>query len=175
MINEVYLISSLPALSFGKAPPITINEFTTMAHAELTQKNCKVLGEIDLQNIDGNGNGTSSLAGKIYPLLEELQQELAGIRQAKSQGQTAKTDLLPASVLKANPLEREIQIMQCLWETLDDSAQGKTFTMHEVLVYKLKLQLLHRLHSFDTDKGASVLASIVNETENSLKPWAKSK
>ena len=61
---------------------------------------------------------------------------------------------------------REEQIMQWQWEELDTIEAGKTFTFTEVVVYKLKLQIIIRLHSFDKEKGAQVLSSVVNPSKN---------
>ena len=93
---------------------------------------------------------------------EDLQKEITRIREARIRNEKAGTGLLPASVLEANPLDRELQIMQWQWEKLEDIQAGKAFTLDEVIVYKLKLELLFRLQSFNVERGTAVLDSVVN-------------
>jgi hypothetical protein len=56
--------------------------------------------------------------------------------------------------------------MQWLWEKLDAIAAGNTFTLSEVIVYKLQLQLLKRLQSFTAERGINVLESVINPVDN---------
>jgi hypothetical protein len=58
--------------------------------------------------------------------------------------------------------------MQWQWEELDSIVSGKAFTLTEIMVYKLKLQILWRLDSFNSDKGAQVLASVVDPSKKQM-------
>jgi hypothetical protein len=91
-----------------------------------------------------------------------LLKDISEIRDSRTENRPAKLALLPGSVLEANPLDREVQIMQWQWENLDAVIAGKSFTLAEVIVYKLKLQLLFRMHSFSKERGIHVLDSVVN-------------
>jgi hypothetical protein len=99
-------------------------------------------------------------------MMEDLQKDLTEIRKARTENKQTLPANLPASLLEANPLDREIQIMQWLWEKLDAIAAGKTFTLSEVIVYKLQLQLLKRLQSFTAERGINVLESVINPVDN---------
>jgi len=163
MLNEVYLMCSLPSLSFGQSPPIKLEEFTSIAKSQLSAKSYKMLEHVSIQYMENN-----SKKGKlksVTALLDDLQQDLSEIRKARAQNRQPRPAQLPGSVLEANPLDREKQIMQWQWEKLDAIESGKTFTFNEVIVYKLKLQLLWRLHSFNAERGAQVLASVVHPAE----------
>ena len=48
MLNEVYLMSSLPSLSFGQTPPISMEEFGDMAKSELSARSFKVLEKVNM-------------------------------------------------------------------------------------------------------------------------------
>ena len=74
----------------------------------------------------------------------------------------ARLNLLPGTVLEANPLDREMEIIHWQWDYLDALVASKSFTLSEVIVYKLKLQLLFRMHSFSKERGVKVLDSVVN-------------
>ncbi len=161
MSNMVYLMTSLPSLSLGEAPPITIDEFNDDAKRELSSRHFKALQSVDIQKLEAKVG-----VKNISSLLETIKEDLSEVRTAKAQSRQAKPERLPLSALKGNPLEREMNIMQWQWEELQDIEAGKTFTLTEVLVYKLKLQLVERLYSFNKVKGAEVLASVVNPGKN---------
>ncbi|MGQ1911198.1 DUF2764 family protein [Marinifilum sp. RC60d5] len=162
MSNMVYLMSSLPSLTFGHIPPISLSEFNNDAKNQLSAKQFRMLEALDIVGIKGNDNaGLKS----VNSMLESVNRDLSEVRKAKMQNRQPTLDRLPVSVTSGNPLEREKQIMKYVWEELDSIESGKTFTMTEVMVYKLKLQILCRINSFDLKRGAEVLASVVNPTK----------
>lgn len=162
MSNLVYLMTSLPSLTFGQVPPISIDEFNRDAKSQLSARHFKIVESIGIQLMDAKKGGMRN----VVALLNDVQQDLSEIRNAKVQKRQPQLERLPKTVLSGNPLLREEQIMQWQWEELDTIEAGKTFTLTEVLVYKLKLQIISRLHSFDKEKGAQVLASVVNPSKN---------
>lgn len=158
----VYLMTSLPSLIFGQVPPILIDEFNQDAKRQLSARHFKILNSVDIQKMDATKGGLKD----VNSLINDVQQDFFEIRNAKAQKRQPKLERLPKTVMTGNPLVREEKIMQWQWEELDTIESGKTFTLTEVLVYKLKLQILSRLHSFDEDKGAEVLASVVDPSKN---------
>lgn len=161
MSNMVYLMTSLPSLSLGEAPPITIDEFNDDAKRQLSSRHFKALQSADIQKLDSKVGVKS-----ISSLINSIKEDLSEVRAAKAQNRQAKPERMPNSLLRGNPMEREMNILQWQWEELQDIEAGKTFTLTEVLVYKLKLQLVERLYSFNEIKGAEVLASVVNPAKN---------
>lgn len=162
MSNMVYLMTSLPSLTFGQVPPISMDAFNEDAKSQLSAKHFKTLNLVDLHLLNSKKGGLKSVAA----LVNDVKHDLAEVRNAKVQNRTAKFERLPKAVLTGDPLQREEKIMKWQWEELDTMEAGKTFTLTEVVVYKLKLQILLRLHSFDKEKGAQVLASVVNPSKN---------
>ncbi len=163
MSNLVYLMCSLPSLKFGQVPPITIDEFTNDAKEQLSAKHFKQLELVDIyQAADLEGKvGLKS----IGIMLGELQEDITEIRTAKAQKRTPNLDRLPQTVVNANPLEREKLIMRWQWEELNTIQAGEVFTLTEVMVYKLQLQILNRLNSFNKESGSKILASVVNPSK----------
>lgn len=157
----VYLMTSLPSLSLGDAPPLTIDEFNDEAKSQLSARHFKALQSLDIQKLNSKVGVKS-----ISSLINSIREDLSEVRAAKAQNRQPKPERLPQNALRGNPLEREMNIMQWQWEELQDIEAGKTFTLTEVLVYKLKLQLVERLYSFNNRKGAEVLASVVNPAKN---------
>lgn len=158
MLSEVYLMCSLPSLSFGQSPPITIEEFKDMARSQLSAKKYRMLEQMSMQDMEEEGR-KPSLKG-VKDMLEKLKMDLIEIRKARAARRQPKPDHLPGSVLEANPLDRELQIMLWQWEKLDNIAVGKNYTLADVIVYKMKLQLLFRIQSFRAERGAAVMASV---------------
>ena len=161
MSNMVYLMTSLPSLTFGQVPPISMDEFKDDAKKQLSKRHYKVLESVDIQKLK-----TNSGKKNIALLLKEVQKDLSEAREAKAENRQAKLGRLPKNVFVGNPLEREKKIMQWQWDELTDIEAGKTFSLTEVLVYKLKLQILDRMNSFDDEKGTQVIESVVNPAKN---------
>ncbi len=159
MSNMVYLLCSLPSLTFGQAPPISFEEFYSDSQKQLSSRHLEMLEEVSIRSINPAAKGKLK---SISQLNTGLQNDLGEIRKAKVEKRHANLAHLPKAVNELNPLEREKQIMQWLWEELNDLEAGSTFSIINVLVYKLKLQILIRMNSFDQEEGAKVLASVVN-------------
>ena len=138
-------------------------EFRDMAESELSARSFKVLEKVNMQGMDGKGRKTKLKS--VNKMHLDLLKDISEIRDSRTEKRPAKLALLPDSVLEANPLDREMEIMQWQWENLDAIVASKSFTLTEVIVYKLKLQLLFRIHSFSTERGVSVLDSVVNPTK----------
>lgn len=168
MLNAVYLMCSLPSLSFGKAPSISLDEFNDMARTQLTTNEMLVLQSIDIRNVTSEAKGDIQ---HIASMVDDLGHDLAEIRKAISQNRTPRLMVLPPKIIALNPLEREQQIMQWQWDKLDILESGKTFTFTQVVIYKLKLQILCRLNSFNETMGAEVLASVVSPSLKTEEQW----
>lgn len=163
MSNMVYLICSLPSLTFGQVPPISLDDFTVDAKNQLSKKHFALVEEANIQKMDRKKE-KGKLAG-VATIMNDLQQDVSEIRDAKSQKRNPNLARLPKAITGANPLERERLILQWQWEELDTVESGETFTLIQVIVYKLKLQILCRLHSFDVERGSQVLASVINPSQ----------
>jgi hypothetical protein len=158
MSNVVYLISSLPALTFGQSPPISLDTFHCEAEEQLSPDNFKTLRELDLRN------NTLTEHGKLKNFVELIEQQRADLLEIRNAGENERSPeilTLSKSLLKKNPLEREKSIMEWQWDQLTNIDSVESFTLTEVFVYKLKLQILHRLSSFNEEKGMEILKSVI--------------
>ncbi|MCL3782198.1 DUF2764 family protein [Prolixibacteraceae bacterium JC049] len=162
MSSMVYLMTSLPSLTFGQVPPISIDEFNHDAKSQLSARHYRLLESVDIQKMNESEVKESSIAS----LFSELQEDLTEIRNARTEKRQPSLGRLPKAVISGNPLQREENIIKWQWEELDTIEVGKTFTFTEVLVYKLKLQLLIRMNSFNEARGAEILASVVDPQKN---------
>jgi len=158
MLSEVYLMCSLPSLSFGQSPPITFEEFNDMARSQLSAKQYRMLEQMSMQEMGEEGR--KPRLKSVKDMLEGLKKDLMEIREARAVRRQPKPEQLPESVLEKNPLDRELQILLWQWEKLDAMVVGKNFTLADVIVYKMKLQLLFRIQSFKPERGEAVMASV---------------
>lgn len=169
MPNLIYLICSLPSLSFGQRPPISLKEFKEDAKKQLSDNQFQ---RLELTNIRGTEEDwEKGKLGKIGDMLNELQQDRIELRNSRRQHRTPEMINLDKKIVELNPLEREKHIMQWVWEVLDDIESNNTFSFTAVMVYKMKLQILHRLNSFDAERGAKLLEAVVNPTKNEKEGW----
>lgn len=169
MSNLIYLITGLPSLSFGQRPPITLREFKEDAKKQLSDNHFQ---RLELTSIRGSEEDwEKGRLGKIGNMLKELQQDRIELRNSRRQHRSPKMINLDKKIVELNPLEREKRIMQWVWEELDDIESGKTFSFTELMVYKLKLEILLRLNSFNAERGAKLLAAVVNPTINEKEEW----
>lgn len=163
MASLVYLVSSIPALSFGQEPPISMEAFLDDARRELSSNQFQSLEKLDLQQIS-----EIKVSGKLRQFIKsigELNTDIAEIRNAREQGRSPGLTTLTSVFMDKNPLEREKHLMRWQWDELTNIEADQHFTLTQVLVYKLKLQILYRLHSFDQQKGEEVLNSIIDPSK----------
>lgn len=163
MSNLVYLISSLPNLNFGQIPPMSLDSFHDDAKAQLSSKHFEELHKCDLKNIAETD--TKSLK-TFNEIVSQLNADFKEIRKAKRNEQVPALAILSKNELEKNPLEREKGIMKMQWDELTGIDSSETFSFTELLVYKLKLQILHRLNSFNTEKGLEILDKVVEPSMN---------
>ncbi|MRT92963.1 DUF2764 family protein [Ancylomarina sp. 16SWW S1-10-2] len=156
----VYLTCSLPTLYYNQIAPITLSEFYEEASSQLSIKNFEKLKQTDLQQV--NARSLQARMNSFWELNESLKADVAEIRKVRQSKQLPNVHTLPKSFADKNPLEREKSLLKIQWDALTDLEFGETFSFTGVLVYKLKLQILERLASFDAKKGRLVLESIVN-------------
>ncbi|MFW6227575.1 MAG: DUF2764 family protein [Bacteroidota bacterium] len=159
MSNVVYLISSLPSLTYGQPAPISLESFMLQASFQLSESTFKKLENLDVRKLSrakDYGNLSSAIS-----LSEDIEADKLEIRSAKRQSRTPNIITLPDKIMEKNPLELEKYLMKILWDELDSIDDMEHFTATEVFVYKLKLQILERLDSFDKEKGLEILDKVV--------------
>lgn len=163
MGSLVYLISSIPALNFDQTPPISMKVFLNDANRELSKKQFQLLEKLSLQHIK-----EIKVRGKLRQFINSLHglnEDIAEIRNAREQGRNPVLTALTSMFMEKNPLEREKHLMKWQWDELTDIEADQYFTFTKVLIYKLKLQILYRLQSFNQQKGEQVLHSIIGPSK----------
>ena len=77
MSNMVYLMTSLPSLSFDQVPPVTIDEFNDEAKGQLSARHFKILESVDIQQLNTEVGKKS-----ISSFLKTLKEDLSEVRKA---------------------------------------------------------------------------------------------
>lgn len=160
MLSAVYLISSLPTLSFGEKPPISMDEFMHDTSLQLSKKNFAKVEQINIHRL--NKKSITRKLNSMITLQNDIQYDLELIRKAERVNTTPNIKSLSKTIVDSNPLEREELLMKLLWDALSSIEFVESFTLTEIMIYKLKLQILERVNSFDADKGKTVFDSVVN-------------
>ena len=162
MANVVYLLSSLPSLSFGHSPPISMKNFLSEAKLQLSAHDYIKVSDIDLNDMASNKFGKLK---SLVAAMELLKADQLEMRHARLNDRTAAIKTLPVSIADENPLEREKSMMRWQWDQLSELDSSTQFYLSEVFAYKLKLQILLRLDSFNEEKGSKLLGKLVNPPE----------
>lgn len=167
MSNVIYLVTSLSA-SFSslesKLPFRSVADFDANAREQLSDSQYKKLIGCDIRNFT-NWTGKGALKAFVNNMLS-LKTDINNIRKANAERSTPALSELPASIIALNPLQREIAIMNWQWRKLSDIEFNQHFTLTQVMVFRLKLQLMLRFNAFNAEKGAQLLADIVHPTKN---------
>lgn len=153
-----YLLCSLPTLSFAHHPPISMDDFLSDAKAQLGSGRFQKLESLDFREVDTFNKDLKEFEDIMFQYREDVKE----IRKAKAEKRIPNLMVLPNEVVSKDPLECEKAIMKWQWDELSSLEAGEHFTFTELLVYKLKLQILSRLESFQVEKGRQVLQTIVN-------------
>ncbi len=162
MANLVYLISSLPTLTFGQPPPISLSDFHREAEEQLSSGDFRKLANLDLRHITETESGVLK---RFVEMSKQVQEDIVKIRRSRTAGGTPDITTLPKAILEKNPLQQERSIMEWQWEQLSNIEWGETFRFEQLLCYKLKLQILERKSSFKATRGLKIYESVIDRHE----------
>ena len=184
MGSYYYLVSQLPSLAYGQKPPMTAQAFKELARPMLETAEAALLDIISLdpQPISTTDNGPSyanaalpcgsDFIDKWREWERSFRLNLARQRavKAKREGQNlAEPPVVPADSASAAlraiaameaPLEAEILIDKTRWSVIDSLQGIDYFSANTVYAYLLKLLILERRASFQTETGFSEYKSL---------------
>lgn len=173
-----YLIASLPALSLGAPPPMTVagllEDVRRVADPEAA-------AELAALVADDASSARSSLAARWRAAQTQLGNALARTRAARLDVDPAAylrphegfSNYLEMAVLdacaKPNPLERELSLDRFRWSLLEEWAREQPFGLDALLAYGLKLKLAERWAALTDEAGRTRLAETVKNVREALK------
>lgn len=172
MAEHYYLISSLPMLSLDKGLPFSYAEFMKICKDHLSKAE---YAELESAVLESSGDPKSPLMKKWKAYLEKVGDALKAQRTKKlgwNGGdivQAGNDPVLFERIQRAveimNPLEGEKEILAIYFDFLQSNSSLSPFSMDNLLLYALKLQILERLCSFDQEKGRAEFRRLFSDLQ----------
>ena len=153
-----YLITSLPFLQLNVSPGINLDELNLRVAENVSASTFKKFQKTDFWKLDYCP--TSAIVA-VLNFKQRLTFELAEIRKAKVKSKAFTTEIFSSEFALLNPLDAELAINRELWRKMNELIFEHNFDISEILIYKLKLQLLERQFSFDADKGMEKIKALI--------------
>ena len=180
MASYYYLISSLPMLRAGDAPPLDYAAFLDQCRGAVSDRVYHSLEELTVRSEDG---GFVSRWAAFYRV---LQGELTYQRRVKrgescaapNERDAAVTQTVTAAVNAKDPLEGERLLLALEFDRLDELVGLHSFDDCALYGYALKLQLLERQRVFRHDEGKAAFDTMrgqVRQQRFSLKENGRNK
>ena len=187
-----YLIAQLPYLYYEQKPPMTCEDFKTLAKPLMSKDDFEILRNITLNPKDNsvdnpddpkakaqNKSAGCSFLDNWYNWDRTLRLELAKQRAVKlkrekpadeSGYQVDAVSAASKAMDESSPLDGEILLDKARWNAIDEIAGNNHFHRNSVFAYYLKLLLMERKQTFNAEKGfaeyKSLYASIVDSVQN---------
>jgi hypothetical protein len=164
MDKYYYIISQLPILFFNKETFITIEYFLQESEKWLNPKDHETLSQVDVNDISLQKKGPQ-LWQQYREFEFEFRNDLALWRKSLQVGQEYKPISFPLSLVKeGNPLEVEKKLLKRRWDFIEAMEQDHHFDIEFIILYYLKLQILHRLFQFNKEIGITTFQNISRVT-----------
>ena len=165
MDKYYYFISQLPTLFFDKPSEITIEYFLNEAQKWLSARDYTTLSSVDLDDI-----ALEKKRNRVQVLFRTFEfgvkHDIASWRKARREKQEYKTRSFPVSMIKeGNPLNVEKKLLQLRWDFIDTEEREHHFDLGFIVCYYLKLQIIHRLATFNKEKGEQIYKNLCEVTE----------
>jgi len=187
--NLEYLMTSLPNLSFQDTPEARSRVSATLkkyagpaaegkslidilcdeAEKFLTPGTRVLLRQINLNTIyhptcRQSKNGVLSAFSNYMFSLKKAVRKLRMERRKDDRQASSQKQLLPLT--PGTPLEEEIQLLKMQWDKLEELSIGHYADFGALIIYKLKLMILLRWWSFDTNKGFETFIRLTKSIEH---------
>ena len=182
------MVAQLPCLLYEQKPPMSAADFKEMAKSLMEKKDADLMDCLSVGNeIKMTGEETSATTGSDFidswrEWEHTLRLNLARQRAIKIKrempAESPVYSLEPAAAAakaidEYSPFEGEIILDKARWRAVNSLVGSVYFHRNNIFAYYLKLILLERRQSFDTEKGfaeyKSLYASIINNYESEQK------
>jgi hypothetical protein len=169
-----YLISSLPFLSFGAAPPFSYAGFLENCHGRIPEADYQLLEKISELTIDHHRQLQNTAIKEWFSFETALRNALvvarAGRRHKDPLRYLRQSDLFQASLEQLcqravrTPLllEAEQMLDQARWDKLEELGQGHYFDLQTLIIYAYKLLILLRWEKIKRADSIDLLAEFTN-------------
>ena len=169
-----YLISSLPGISLGNKPALSMDEFLANCQALLTEQDWTALQSLmDINNPPSTNNFVNNWAARET----QLRNAAARLRAARRNKDAVDfirnhsgfdlsiENKVEEAFNQPNPLEREKAIDLIRWTFLDELAGTDPFSTNVLMAYALKLKIAERWAAMNQDQGQEKIEKAIERTE----------
>jgi len=167
-----YLVAQLPSLAYGQTPPMQPEAFKDLVRPMLSAEDAAFIDKVSLDPQAFTGVCGSDFIDGWRNWEWALRLNLAKNRaiKAKREGSiTVEPPALPTDAVAAanravaeseSPLEAEIALDKARWSAIDSLLGYEYFDRNTVFAYLLKLLILQRRASFQTEIGFAEYKSL---------------
>lgn len=176
MSEYYYTIASLPMLMLNQDPPISIEYFLETCRYTINEKDLEV---VENASLISDGRDSNKCISKWYAWDRALRNELVKMRAQKTGIDAAKYlhqddtetgvfDAAREAFNASNPAAGEDILNSARWRYLDELESGHNFDLDKLIVYYLKLQLLHRKKVMNLDNGRGKYQEIYGKISDKI-------
>ncbi len=160
-----YTLASLPMLRYEMENPLPLDEFLRICRTELSESDYRLVSQATISPLD-LPEPEHELLKRWWNWERTLRNELVKLRAARK-GLDAERFLRPAdyqvgpaeaareAFSQETPLAAEEVLNQARWGVLNDLEAGHFFDAGRLIVYHLRLQILHRRAAFNREAGTA--------------------
>ncbi|MBN1686172.1 MAG: DUF2764 family protein [Spirochaetales bacterium] len=178
-----YAVSSLPHLSFDSETFPSDEQFVALCRENLSKADLRAVLQLDLTD---EKLPEAALVKKWFGWNSSLQADLAFLR-AQGRGKNADEyqnvdriagteEVAREAFAASSPLAAEQVIERGRWSFLDELEVGHYFDLGKLVVYRLRISILERKATFQTDTGRTNFRRIydaVTEGQIGIQPEQK--
>jgi len=172
-VDYTYLVASLPLLSFGGEPPMTVAEFVVYATPLMAPRDAEGLRKLVAGRFeDVRHPAIQALAARETQLRNAVARARA-VRVGQDPGrytrphegwQVAVEEGVAQAMAIGDPLQREQALDQLRWGLIDEIAAAPAFGLQAVYAYALKLSILEEWDRRDHQRGMDVAHRVIEES-----------
>jgi len=153
MNDHPYLAALLPLLNFGDTDFPSSERFLAEAEKWLGEREYGILSGVGMDDYTTKEHPLELVAE--YCRFEYLvRRDIAAFIEARRLGHDHTTSTFPTSHLKdTTPWEAERRLLRLRWDYISRQLNTHYDDLHAFIVYRIKLQILERLASFDMAEG----------------------
>lgn len=181
MRRYYYTISALPLLSYEEPAPFPVEDLYYMCRGNIAEDDYAVLIGAGLEpKLEPDEVSSLHALSAWYAWETALRNELIGYRAQRLGWETDRylregevitgvLDVARNAASQDSPLVAEDVLNRARWGFLDELETGHFFELTNLVVFSLKLQLLHRKDQFTREKGEENFKEIYQKIREDIR------
>jgi hypothetical protein len=178
-----YLVASLPMLFFDSERPLELEAFLELCAEHLSRGDYRMVETASISLLERRRPSCAVLE-RWRTWETALRNELVRLR-AKVRGAdperhlresgdiVAVTGIARGAFAQELPLAAELSLDRARWDYLDELEEGHFFDVEKVVVYHLRLQVLHRRALFQVETGTGAFGAVYEKVTRPIHESAR--